>query len=257
LIPIAIGAAARFLPTAWRRAWAALALTVMAVSASVASVIGAGSLGAPSAWLLAAGALSLVARGGLWRLALNQGHPSPGGLQIGAVEARLAAVWALSGLFLAILLLLLLVVLLCCAYATASAGRGFDPASVSTWARAIDARGRLALTGATLLGVAGFVYALLRISLAEAASVAHARVEVLSTWRLSRGHVLTIFLGNLAVAAAPTTVLFVALANIPSHANVLLRSSACGLVVAGVWLPMNIGLMAYVFERSAARRSEP
>lgn len=252
----AIGAAARFLPIAWRRAWAAMALAAIAVAASVASIGWAGAMGQTSAWLFAVAALSLVTRGGLWRLALKQGRPGPGGLQVGATEARLAMVWVLSGLFLAILFLLLLVVLLCSAYAVASAGRGFDPASVSTWARAIDARGRLLLTGAAILGLAGLAYAWVRISLAEASSVAHARVEVLSTWRLSRGHELTIIAGNLAIAAIPAAVLFAAQMNTPVGAHELLRASACGLVLAGVWLPLNVGLMAYVFRCHAAPRSE-
>jgi hypothetical protein len=168
----------------------------------------------------------------------------------------LATVWALSALFLAILLLLLLVVLLCSAYATASAGRGFDPANVSTWASAIDARGRLVLSGASVLGVAGFAYASVRISLAEAASVAHARVEVLSTWRFSRGHVLMIFVGNLVIAAVPAA-LFAASVDTAAGAHPLLWATACGLILAGVWLPMNVGLMGYVFGRHAAQISEP
>lgn len=255
MILVAIGAAARFLPTAWRRAWAILALTAGAVVLTVTSV-GQSGWSTPTCLFAVAG-LGLMTRGALWRLASNQGQPGPGGFQLGAVEARLAAVWALSSLFLAILLLLLLVVLLCCAYAAASAGRGFDPASVSTWAKAIDARGRFVLTGATVLGVAWFAYAAVRISLAEAASVAHAKVEVLSTWRLSRGHELMIVAGNFVIAGVPALVLFAALANTATGAPAVLWATACGLILAGAWLPMNVGLMAYVFGRCDAPRLDP
>jgi hypothetical protein len=69
--------------------------------------------------------------------------------------------------------------------------------------------------------------------------------------------VLTIFVGNLAIAAVPAAPLFAASVDTGAGAHRLLWAIACGLVLAGVWLPMNVGLMAYVFERCVAPRSDP
>jgi hypothetical protein len=195
-------------------------------------------------------ALALVTRGALWRLALATTRPGRGGLQFGAVEARLAVVWVLSFLFVAILGLLLATGLLSLVYAVASTGRGFDPANASTWASAVDARGRLVIGAAMVAGTAALAWAVLRISLAEAASVTDEKVQVLSTWRLTQGRVAAIALGNFFLAVVPAAALLLAP---PRMGGVdWLRPLAFGLVLAGVWLPLQVGLMAYVFERRAA-----
>ncbi|HEY5288722.1 MAG TPA: hypothetical protein VIJ59_01685 [Caulobacteraceae bacterium] len=227
-----LGAAARFLPLAWRASWAMLALTAVATGLA---------LGQAPVWWLAAAVLAIVTRGGLWRLALDLGRPGPSGYQLSAIEARLAAVWALSGLFLAILAMLTLVVLLCCAYAAASAGLGFNGAEVATWTPAIQGGGRVLLGAAGALGAAGMVYAAARISLAEAASVAREKVQVLSAWTLTRRRAFGLAVANLAVAA-PAIVLWLARgAGWPW----LVAES---FVIVWLWLPMSIGLMAYAYQ---------
>jgi hypothetical protein len=160
----------------------------------------------------------------------------------------LAAVWALCGLFLAVLALLFLVTLLAGAYAAASAGPGFDPGRVSTWAPAIQGRGRWLLGALALAGGAGLVFAAGRISLAEAASLSGGRVAVLSTWALSRGALAAILIGN-AIIAVPPAVLFLVAPPGPVWRGLQ------GLVLATVWLPMNVGLMAYVFANRAAHEA--
>ena len=231
-------AAARFLPVAWRASWAALVLAGVAVALALA---GGGG------WWLAMALLALIARGGLWRLALGVGQPGPGGLQWGRIEGWLAAVWALTALFLAILGMLLLVVLLCCAYAAASAGRGFDPAQVVTWASAIDGRGRVLLGVVSAIGGGALTWAALRTSLAEAASVARDRVQVLAAWPLTRGRTLGLLAANLAIAAPAIGAVLVRPAGPSSWPWALLAAAA----VVGLWLPMNVGLMAYFYRRSA------
>jgi hypothetical protein len=244
-----LAAAVRFMPAAWRAAWAAL-LLVTGILAGWLAAIGRGPAVLPSAvWLLLAMAAMLAARGALWRLALRREGRGPAGLQWGAVEVRLAAVWALWGLFLAVLALLLFVVLLCAAYAVASAGSGFDPARVMTWAPAIDARGRVLLGTVASLGAAGMIFAAVRVSLAEPASVARGQVQVLSTWALARGGVWSILIGNAAIAAAPAAAFVLA----PAEIGWRLVQAA---VVAAVWLPMNVGFMAYVFEGRAMQKAD-
>ncbi len=168
----AVVAAVRFAPVAWRGAWAALLLTAGATAAVLAAIVGGQGIGPVLLWLLVAFSASLVARGALWRLALQHGHLGPGGLQVGAVEGRLAAVSVLTGVLLAILIVLLFVGLLCLAYAAASAGRGFDPANVATWGSAVDSRGRVVMSVATMAGAGAIVLAAVRISLADAVCVA-------------------------------------------------------------------------------------
>jgi hypothetical protein len=248
----AVIAAVRFVPTAWRGAWAALLLTAAAIAAALAAIEGAQGIGPPPLWLFVAFGVSLAARGALWRLALQHGRPGPGGLQIGAVEGRLAAVSALTCVFLAILILLLFVALLCLAYAAASAGRGFDAANVGTWGKAVDARGRLVVSVATMAGAGAIILAAIRISLAEAASVASDKVQVLSTWGLTRQRSVAIGSGNLLIAIPPTAAFLAMRASAGARAWPLI----CGVVLAGVWLPMHVGLMAYVYGRPAAPRSD-
>jgi hypothetical protein len=158
-------------------------------------------------------------------------------------------VWALTALFLAILGLLFLVVLLCCAYAAASAGRGFDPAEVVTWAPAIDARGRVLLGAAAAVGAAGMTYAALRTSLAEAASVARNKVQALSAWPLSRGKALSLFAANLAIAAPAIGLTLLRPAGPPVWPWAIAEAAT----LSAVWLPMSVGLMAYAFETSEIR----
>ena len=233
-------AAARFLPAAWRTSWAALALT----GATLALAFAGGG-----GWWLAVAILALTARGGLWRLALGEGRPGPSGLQWGRIEGRLAAVWVLTVLFLAILGMLLLVIMLCCAYAAASAGRGFDPAQVATWAPAIDGRGRGLLGAVAAVGGGALTWAGLRTSLAEAASVARGKVQVLAAWPLTRGRTLGLLAAYLAIAAPAIGTALARPAGPPAWPWAVLEAVA----VAGLWLPMSVGLMAYGFEASNQR----
>ena len=250
----AVIAAVRFVPTAWRCVWAALLLTAAATSAALAAIASGQGIGQTALWLLAAFSVSLVARGALWRLALEQGRPGPGGLQVGWVEGRLAAVSALTCVFLAILILLLFVGLLCLAYAAASAGPGFDAANVATWGKAVDARGRLVVSVATVVGAGAIVLAAIRISLAETVSVASGRVRVLATWGLTDGRLAAIAGANLLFAVPPVGALLAMSAGMTTRPGTVVWPVICGIVMAGVWLPMHVGLMAYVYGRRATPR---
>jgi hypothetical protein len=232
----ALAAAARFWPAAWKSCWAALLLTM----APLALAVRFGGV-----WWIAAAAVTLAARGGLLRLALDAGQPGPGGLQFGRLEARLAAVWALTALFLGILAAVAFVVLLAAAYAVASAGPGFDPKQALSWAPAIDARGRVVLGGiATVLG-AGIAWAWARTSLAEAASAAGGRIEVLNSWKATSGRGWRLLLAHLMLAAPLLATVVVAAAGPWAFAV------AEGAILGVVWLPMSAGLMAYAWRTAA------
>jgi hypothetical protein len=228
----ALAAAARFWPAAWRACSAALALCTV----TLALALRFGGM----AWLVAVLA-ALVARGGLLRLALGLERPGPGGLQAGRLEARLAAVWALTALFLAVLVALALVVALSTAYAVASAGRGFDPKQVLTWAPAIDARGHIVLGLVAGGAGVGIAWAWARTSLAEAASSARGRIEVLNSWKATSGKGWRLVLAHL-VLASPLLA-----ASLAAPAGAWPIALVEGALLGGVWLPMTAGLMAYAW----------
>ncbi len=190
-------------------------------------------------------ALFLAAKGALLRLATGVGRPGRGGLQWGRTEARLLAVWALTALFLGVLALLFFVIVLCFAYAAASAGHGFVASDISTWAPAVERGGRWLVT-AVGLGAAGLlVWAALRVSLAAPATVASGRVRMLETWPLTRGRVLALAAAFTLVGAPPLALasLCLRLARAGQAGGIPLYGVA-GALVAGLWLPMTLGLMA-------------
>lgn len=256
LIVGGVGPAVRFVAMAWREAWAAL----IAAAATIGAVLTAGSLGAPpasrAAWLGLALLAATVTRGALYRLALARPGMGPGGLQWGRTEGRLLAVWLLGAVFLFILGLLFFTALIASAYAVASAGAGFVAAEPATWAKAVDGRGRLVLGALGAAGTAALVWAALRLCLAAAASVARGRVQVLSAWPLTRRRAWRLGLALALVGAPPAallaTLFFVgkAVASAPPIAAGAV-GFAQGLVIAGLWLPMNVGLMAYLYGRLA------
>ncbi|HEY1879796.1 MAG TPA: hypothetical protein VGG68_07690 [Caulobacteraceae bacterium] len=234
-----IAAAARFLVRAWTAAWAALALDIAVLTLAL-------SLGRPAFWI-AAVAISLMARGALWRLASDHGRLGPGGLQAGILEVRLAGVWVLAGLFLGVIGLLALVALLCSAYAVASTGRGFDQAQIATWGPAIAGRGRLLLGVVGIVGAIGFTYAAARISLAEAATVNRKRLQVLSSFALTRGRALSLAIAHLLLALPLIGLAAWGAINGANGAWAM----AGGLAIGGLWLPMSVGLMAYAYDLCA------
>ena len=236
-----LAAAAGFLPRAWRAAWASLTLAVVALTLALVG-------GGPASWI-AVLAATLVARGALWRLASGKGQLGPGGLQFGALEVRLAAAWGLAALFLGIVVLLALVILLCAAYAAASTGKGFDPANVATWTPAIVGGGRLLLGSVAALCGLGVLFVAVRVSLTEAATVQRGRVQVLSSFALTRGREVSLTTANFVVATPAVGLAFWGATRGFSGVWAVVES----LTIAGVWLPMSIGLMAYAYELSAGQ----
>ena len=196
-----------------------------------------------------------AAQGALYRSALAHPGVGPGGLQWGKVETRLLAVWLLGAIFLFILGLLVFVALLSCAYAVASAGAGFVAADPATWGPAVDARGRWVVGVAATLGAAALIWASLRLRLAPAATVARGRVQVLSAWPMTRAMVAPILaatvLIGLALAALLAALVFLGKTGAAEGAFIVgAINLAQGLAVAGLWLPLDAGLMTYFFERS-------
>lgn len=247
LIAGAPKAAIAFLPVAWKRAWLSMFLAVLTITLVVA--LGPGR---SSAVCIVFAVLAVTVEcGALWRLSLGAGRLGFGGLQVGWVEIRLAAATALSFLFMTILGLLAFIVLLAFAYAAAASGHGFVSSDVATWARAVEDRGRVVVLVVAFACAICLAWAFGRISLAAPASVRRGRVQVLATWPMTKGRVWPMAAASLLVMAVPT-LLIVGLARIgllagPGGATT--ASVAAAVVVAGLWLPLNVGLVTYLYGR--------
>jgi hypothetical protein len=255
-----LDSAIRFLGPAWKGAWGAM----IAATLLFAAVWASGLLAAGSRWrleaLAALIAAGVVVQGGLYRLALSAGRPGPAGLQWSAAETRLSAVWALSTLFIAMLGLLVFITALVSAFAVATAGRGFVMAEPMTWAGAVDGRGRAVLAVIAILGAVFLLWGAARISLGPAATVAQGRVQVLASWPHTRGRALAIIAGRTLLAAAPVGGAILILRLASGHSASPLTAWGAGLAaggaLAGLWLPLGVGLMAYLYRQGPTSRAE-
>jgi hypothetical protein len=253
----AVGAAWRFLATAWTRAWAAMLIAAGALAAPWA--LGLWSLRSPWRLIALAGVAAAVAmaEGALYRTALGKGSAGPGGVQWSRPEWRLGAVWGLSVAFLFVLGLLVFVVVLATAFGVASSGHGFVLALPATWGGAIEGPGRLVLGLVAALCLAGLVWAATRIALGAAASIDKDKVQLLATWPATRRLVAPILLGRLALGVIPIGFAWIAFWAVsrfaqPPPAVLWTACLTAGLAVAGLWLPLSVGLMAYLYRRLPA-----
>lgn len=255
LIISGVGAAWRFLVPAWRRGWGA-----MLCAGAVLGAVLALQLWRPrSPWrleaLLIAVAAAVMAQGGLYRLALDRGRPGPAGLQWGGVEWRLGAVLGLTAVFLSVLGMLAFVVVLAFAFGVASSGHGFVTATPATWATAVDGRGRVVVAAVGGSCFAGLIWAGVRVSFGSVASVDRGRIQMLASWPSTRRLVAPIVVGRILLAVVPIGFAAVVLtgmagASHPPAALYWAASLAAGLAITGLWLPLSVGLMAYLYRHS-------
>ncbi len=237
-------AALTFTPAAWRRASSILIVACLTWAMALSPAR------APE-WTALALAGTLVASAELYRIATPQGA----GARI-AATGRLAVVWLLTLAFFMVLASLLFVVFLASGYAVAFAGRGFDASDVRTWAPAIDERGRVVLGAVAALGIGLVSWAMTRVALAPAATVAAGRVLMLNTWPLTRriGWVLVCARLAIGLPAAGVAALALGEAHVSGAAErpgAWMLSALSGLIIGGVWLPLNNGLMTYIYHRRA------
>jgi len=165
-----------------------------------------------------------------------------------AMALRLLGVAALSFLFLFILFLLVFVLVLCFAYAAAASGHGFVASDIATWAPAVDSRGRWVVSVVAIVCTLGWTWAAIRICLAAPATVEKRKVLMIATWPLTRGRAWAIAVAQLLTLAAPAVL--IALLVAARHAGAapaMVLWLAEGLVIAGLWLPLMIGLMGRIY----------
>jgi hypothetical protein len=232
-----VGAAWRFLVPAWRRAGFAMLLAGLEVGLGLQKWV----------WLVLAVVTILNASSHLLPLAMGQTE-TPTSWEFRARELRLLAVAALSFLFLFVLFLLIFVVVLCFAYAAAASGQGFVSSDIATWAPAVDRRGRWVVSVVAIICALAWLWAAMRVSLAAPATVAKGKVLMIATWPLTRGHAWAIALAQLLTLIVPAGLTALLIAAHPARGAVPLGLAlARGLVIAGLWLPLTIGLMGRIY----------
>jgi len=262
----AAGAAFGFLKRSWSRTAGALALAGLLGGAAAFTFLDRDftrAFGLLAAYLLAA----VMALGALFRLAPGE-RPSGdltssvglGGFQWGAIEGRLLAVVLLRAALFGLLWALFLTVLaaIYVGMAAAEAAPGFAVAAEARWRPALDPLGWTVVAGVGLAGAAGLGWIALRLCLAFPATVAAGRVQLLSTWVLTRGGVLAILAATILVVLPD---LGVTLAVQIARSLLISNALADHRLIAGIFgliaglghsfliLPPSVGLMTYLYDR--------
>lgn len=251
-----VKAACDFIPTAWKAAPGALALiAVTSVSylyADVADLGFAALIGA----LLAQVAAGAVAQGALLRLGLGKPGIGPLGLQWRGVETRLIGLSLLMLLlFLVVVLVLAIVVgalIIGLSVATGAQFRPTDP----DWFMSLGVVGALAL-GLIVVAVYWLIiWGAARLALASVATVALDRIQLLSTFTLTRGRAWKIFL-SLLVLGLPIVVLggvggaLTGFGGPAPGPGASLVSVLLGLFIAAIYIPAACGLLVYLYRAIA------
>lgn len=237
----ALTRAAGGLPRAWAGAWAVLAFASVLIAAPVVVPPG-GVAGLAYHGLLAATAL--MAWGALTRIALGVGRGlGPGGLQLGAGEARIAAGLGLNLLFLGLVCAVLALV------ATAVAGvAGLDYEAVRSgaWMK-IASPWKLAVLGLTaaLLAVAPLSL-LTRLSLAAPASIGRGRLVSTNSMGVAHGAFWPLLALWLVIAAG-----WAVLPALQARGGIdwTLARLIGALALPWLWAPMSAGALADAYRQ--------
>ncbi len=251
MIVEALAAAVRFLPRAWSRPWFLALLAGFAVLGGLSAFVRA--TWAPSALSVAMVLYMPLLQAPLLAVAMRT-PPADGGF-LGDVKRyiRVVAVNLLTDIFLFVPAMLLFVIGLAVVYALAWSRPGFDPKDISTW----TASGPVLLgaEGVAVLGVLALAWLFARVSLGPAVTVREARVQMISTWPLTRGRGWRIVAGRLLLAAPVIAVLLGANALAsriaPDGRFAGLALTTAIVVVLGVWVPLQVGLTAYFYDHRA------
>jgi hypothetical protein len=187
--------------------------------------------------------------------------PGRGGIQWGMPEWRLLGVGALlfSALAIAVSILIFAVILLSIVLGLSSK---VEPnATPQQIADAVGPGGSAALLLVFAVFLGGMLYAAARLTLASAATVARRKVQVFSTWSLTKGQVLRVIAASLlsslpSIAAGLLLAILVGLIGKPAGANAapqvamplaLIVAAVPAAILAFVQLPVSVGLTAYLY----------
>lgn len=242
----AVRAAVETAKTNAPRASGALALNAaVSIAVQLLGLNGGALFGLSVAGLLA----SVVANGALYRLAFADEHPDdpefrpgPLGLQWGRPEFRILGAMLLLFLllFLGFLLWFVLAIVVAAATLVATGGAPATPDAAPPAARAAAA-----LLG--LVFVVAALWVLIRICTYQAASVAEKRVQVFSTWTLTRGQFWRILAAIILVSLPMLVAGLIAETFRMTIATTVVGAVLVGAVNGFVQIPLFNGLSAYLY----------
>ncbi|WP_369059146.1 hypothetical protein ABOZ73_16155 [Caulobacter sp. 73W] len=255
----AVGEAVRFWSRSWRNAAGALGLAALALivySVTTTPLL----MGAAYGIYVVA---TLMAQGALFRVAFADRlgmPPAPkaaplAGLQWGPMEGRLAVTLILMAILFAIVVAVGVILLAAIIVGFASRGGKADFGSPESIVQAMGPGGSFAMTMVLIIAAFLFVWMTIRLSLALPATAAEGKVRLISTWDLTKGNALRIFVAYMVISA-PVLLVTVVAALIaegrPDPASSRIWLNAAGSAVAVVfYLPITVGLVSFIYRRLA------
>jgi len=203
--------------------------------------------------------VSVVAYGAMMRVALADRHagdaayaPGPGGLQWATIETRLLGALLLIGLFVALAAMGAVFATLLTAVIVAAV-TGQLPRAGGSFLATPSGMAATAVLAVTM----GFIFwACVRLILSTAATADRRQVQVFSTWTLTRGSALPLFLA-LVLIAAPAIALSVAGRLAAGHFAGLGLWVGYALAVGLLQTPLTAGVSAYAYRRLSAEAEAP
>lgn len=266
--PVSVGAALGYAwslwRTHWREIWGALALNALACTVLSAGIFSNNPM------LVLGGLIALLftrftVYGSVFRLAFAPDHAGDDqfnvanlGIQWRGMESKLFLAGALMFVFFAILLMLMAFVL-ACALGAALYAHGVTPMDAMKLKDPFQAAGPL---GPKIHDVGYSVMQLvltlvgIRLSLAFPATAESGKVQMLRTWRLTKGHFWQLFFATLVLELPSALIMMVgagaALASNGQPAplapgETFLYSLICGGWAGAAAMPLAAGVQAYFY----------
>lgn len=243
-----------FILPSWRRAIAALVLYAVAANAYFYAVIASLSPAVILTTLVLTVLAACIADGGLLRIALDHGKPGPGGLQWGRVESRLLGLTLLCILLFSTVSLLLLIVLVMVSIGVSLPAKAPASSDVGAWMASIGPVGAAVFCLAMAAAIGVLVWLGVRLSLAQPATVARERIQLLSSITLTRESFPTL-LGVVAGVTLPMLAVLGLAASLRPPAGAvepmpaLVLAAVASLVLALIHAPAKAGAIAYLYRR--------
>lgn len=243
-----------FILPSWRRAIAALVLYAVTANAYFYTVIAGLAPAAILATLVLTLLASCVVDGGLLRIALDHGKPGPGGLQWGRVESRLLGLALLCVVLFSTVSLLLLIVLVMVSIGVSLPAKTPASSDIAAWMASIGSIGAAVFCAAMAAAIGVLVWLSVRLCLAQPATVARDRIQLLSSITLTR-HGFPILLGVVGAVTLPIlAVLGLAAVLRPTDGAIapttaLVLAATAGLALALIHAPAKAGALAYLYRR--------
>ncbi len=274
--PVSVRGAVAFSWSLWSAHWRSI-WGVLALSSLAGTVATAGSLvdNQPLKFvgLGASVIISLMSNGAIFRLAFADRHvgdpafaPGPSGLQWRALEWRLLGATGLLIAFEMIIAVLLLIAVgaVAAGLMLSHGGLARPPQTPEAIVAALGPAGGAVVSLLAIVGYGAFLFVAIRLGLTTAATADEGRIQVLSTWRLTRGQFWRM-VGSLFVIIAPLTLfsMVVGATNVSMQGGVattvqlspsaaLVSGLLMGVLSGGVMQPLIAGVLAYFYRKLKA-----